>query len=187
VQGGWPAIIYPAAAIAAADLRSPAWQRLLRPAVALGFAMTLLVYVEGVTHAFSLPVPVDPIALRLEGWDALASSVDATRQQVNARFVAADEYSLAAELAYNLPHDVPVVSTEQRWQLFRLPHANLQGQVGILVRSTHQAGDIGGAGWIDASVISTFTRGGGVETYQLLRVTAAADVARAVLLPQRNR
>ena len=46
VQGNWPAIIYPAAVIAAAGLRSPRWRRLYRPAVVLGLAITLAVYLQ---------------------------------------------------------------------------------------------------------------------------------------------
>jgi 4-amino-4-deoxy-L-arabinose transferase-like glycosyltransferase len=187
VQGGWPAIIYPAAAIAAADLRSAPWRRLLPAAVALGFGITLLAYVEATTSAFSLPVPVDPIALRLKGWDALAADVDAVRRQESANFVAADEYGLAAQLAHTLPPGVPVIGVEPRWRLFHLPRAEFAGQTGLLVQSTRDAENISGALWTNAKPVGAFERAGGVETYRLFRVTMLANSPQAVLMPNRDR
>ena len=80
VQGNWPAILYPAAAIAAAGLHSRRWLRLRWPAVALGLAITLLVYVQATSFVLPFPPRIDPIARELAGWDGLARSVDAARQ-----------------------------------------------------------------------------------------------------------
>ncbi len=55
VQANWPAIIYPAAVVAACGLDARFWQRLRRPAVALGLAITGVVYVQAATGVIPLP------------------------------------------------------------------------------------------------------------------------------------
>jgi 4-amino-4-deoxy-L-arabinose transferase-like glycosyltransferase len=185
VQGNWPAVIYPAAAIAAAGLRAPVWQRLHGPAVATGLAITLLVYVLA---EFGLPVPVgiDPIALRLAGWDSLAAQVDAVRQQGGASFVAADQYATAADLARELPAGVPMVGVQPRWRLFDLPPAPVAGQPGILVHSTRRGSDIDRTPWSSLTEIGHADRKQGtvvVESFQLYRVIGSAGATDVVLLP----
>ena len=56
VQGNWPAVVYPAAALAGAGLTGRFWVRLRVPAVALGGVITLLVYLQ----ATLAPVPAVP-------------------------------------------------------------------------------------------------------------------------------
>ncbi len=141
VQGNWPAILYPAAAIAAAGLQGRVWQRLQGPALALGFGITLIVYLQAGLAPVPLPVRLDPIALRLSGWDTLAAQIAEVRRQTGADFVAADQYGVAAELALGLPPGIPVVGIEPRWALFDLPHPTLAGRTGILVRSARR-GDV---------------------------------------------
>ena len=65
VQGNWPAIIYPALAVAAGGmaLRRRWWIG----ASALGFAITALAYVQAATSLIPLPPRLDPIAMRLAG------------------------------------------------------------------------------------------------------------------------
>lgn len=176
VQGNWPAIIYPAAAIAAAGLQAPAWGRLWTPAIALGFAITLLSYLQATVALLPLPVRLDPIALRLDGWDGLAARVESMRAQAGASYIAANQYGVAAELAHVLRS--PVVGIEQRWALFDLPHARLAGQIGILV-------DVGDAA-PDPTPWSTLTRIGaidrGPQRFGIYRVTATASPADARLL-----
>ena len=75
VQGNWPAILYPAASIAATGLHSRLWLRLRWPAVALGVAITLLVYLQATSFVLPFPPRLDPIARELAGWDGLARSV----------------------------------------------------------------------------------------------------------------
>ncbi|MGH7042419.1 MAG: glycosyltransferase family 39 protein, partial [Acetobacteraceae bacterium] len=103
VQGNWPAVIYPAAAIAAAALEAPHWRRLIRPAVALGLAITALAYVQATTGVLPLPAKRDPTALQLAGWGGLAREVAVTRVRAGAGFVVAGDYDLASELALHLP------------------------------------------------------------------------------------
>ena len=186
VQGGWPAIIYPAAGIAATALDTARWQRMFRPAVALGFGITILVYVQAVFQPVPLPARLDPIALRLDGWDALAVEVDAARRQQDAAFVAADDYGVAAKLARALPVDVATLGVEPRWRLFALPHAAMSGRSGILVRSARRGGAPDSTDWSSITAIGEVPRAD-AENYLLYRVTLAANVTGAVLLPHPGR
>ncbi len=186
VQGNWPAIIYPAAAIAAAGLPAPIWQRLFTPAIALGLVTTALVYVQASLAFFPLPVRLDPTALQAAGWDSLAAEVDATRRQTEADFVAADQYGVAAELARTLPPGVPVAGVEPRWQMFNLPPASLAGKTGILVRSARRSDAFDQAQWSSVTELGTAERRRGtepVEAYRLYRVTATTETG-AISLPR---
>jgi hypothetical protein len=187
VQGNWPAIIYPAAAIAAAGLQGRIWQRLQGPALALGFAITLIVYLQAGGAPVSLPVRLDPMALRLSGWDTLAAQIADVRQQTGADFVAADQYGVAAELALGLPPSIPVVGIEPRWALFDLPHPTLAGRTGILVRSERR-GDVDAASrWSDIAELGQAERihdGTTVEAFRLFRVTGQTGPEPAAVLPR---
>ncbi len=188
VQGNWPAIVYPAAVIAAAGLQAPAWRRLHVPAMLLGFAITLLVYLQATLTLLPVPIRFDPLALQLAGWPGLAARIDDTARQVGADFVASDQYSVASELAYRLPDKLAVVGVEPRWRMFDLPAATLQGRVGVLVRSARR-GLIGDAGPFAArellGVAARERNGQKVETYLLYRVTGDQTSPDARLLPRR--
>jgi 4-amino-4-deoxy-L-arabinose transferase-like glycosyltransferase len=179
VQGNWPAIIYPAAIIAAAALTAPRWVRLRRPAMGLGLAITAMVYLQATTGVLPIPPSVDPIARQLAGWHNLAEQADAARRRADARFVAADRYALASELAWTLPPGTPVVSLDPRWALTTLPPARLVGQAGLLVRPVRD-GDP--ADWPDAEPIGTISRG--VDRYALFGVTGGVAQPGAVDLPR---
>ena len=130
VQANWPAILFPAACIAAAAYVPRFW----RPAAALGFTMGALTYLQAATAVIPLPPRLDPTLIRLGGWDGLARQV-ADR---HAGFVAADNYGVASMLAHDLPG--PVVGAEPRWATFALPQADIAGQTGLLVRSRRRTG-----------------------------------------------
>ncbi len=184
VQGNWPAIIYPAAAIAAAGLQAQAWRRLHGPALALGFAITLIVYLQASLAPLPSPVRLDPIALRLSGWDTLAAQVAGARQQTGAEFVAADQYGVAAELALDLPAGIPVVAIEPRWALFDLPLPMLTGKTGILVHSVRRGDDIDRTRWSSVAELGAAERkhdGSTVEAFRLFRVTGAGPEPAALL------
>ncbi len=175
VQANWPAILFPAACIAAAAYVPRFW----RPAAALGFAITALVYVQAATGAIPIPGKMDPTLIRLAGWEGLARAVAAEP----ADFVAADNYGVAAILAHDLPG--PVVGAEPRWRLFTLPDAPIAGKTGLLVRSHRRAGPPDPAPWQTLTQLGTATRsrdGAVAETYDLFRVTAREDMVR---LPSR--
>ncbi|HYF09070.1 MAG TPA: glycosyltransferase family 39 protein, partial [Acetobacteraceae bacterium] len=112
VQGNWPAILYPAAAIAATALLGPRWQRLRAPAVVLGLVMTAAVVMQAVAAPLPLRRSQDPTLARLGGWPEFAAAVEAARRRSGAAFVAAEEYGLAAQLAWHLPRAVPVVAMD---------------------------------------------------------------------------
>ena len=175
VQANWPAILYPAGCIAAAAFAGRYW----RPAAALGFAMTGLVYLQAATAIFPLPRSVDPTLIRLGGWDTLGRQL----ADLNPGFVAADNYGVASVLAHELPG--PVVGAEPRWTLFNLPAAPIAGQPGILIRSARRSGPPDASPWLSMTPAGTLTRsrnGIVAEQYDLFRVIAREDMVR---LPSR--
>ena len=173
VQGNWPAILYPAAAIAAAGLRGAFWHRLFRPALALGFLLTFLVYLQATLAPFPLPAGIDPVTRQLRGWPGLAARIAAAAQLEGAAFVAADQYGIAAELARQPAIAIPVLATEARWALFDLPAASIDGRQGLLVRSLRRGEDVDTTPWAEIVEIGRVSRdnaGAAVEEYRLYRV-----------------
>ena len=184
VQGNWPAILYPAAAIAAAGLDGRRWLRLRWPAVALGLAITLLVYGLATGFGPALPPGIDPIARQLAGWDGLAGSVETARRAQAAGFVAADEYGVAAELARALPAGVTMLGVAPRWRLFRLPPAQEADAAGVLVR---RSGSGEPEGWREVRPIGDaqrFSRGVAIQRFALWRVAGPLPSLPAVALPR---
>ena len=171
VQANWPAVLYPAACIAAAAYAARWW----KPAAALGFGLAALVYAQAATAFLPLPRALDVTLVRLGGWDGLAAQVAAR----DASFVAAGNYGLAAMLARLLPG--PVVGTEPRWALFDLPAAPIAGREGLLLQSRRRAGGPDPAPWRSLVQVGTVERSrGGVvaESYDLYRVVARGDMVR---------
>ena len=154
VQANWPAIVYPAAAIAAAGLSGRFWQRLLLPAIGLGLLMTAAIYVEAVFAPLSLPPKRNPIALQTAGWQRFAAAIDEVRRRTGADFVAAENYGVAAELARALPPSVPVIAVGPRWSSFELPRPAVDGRPGILVEPRYDPTPI----WQSARPIGTVAR-----------------------------
>lgn len=173
VQANWPAIVYPAAAIGAAGL---GW-RLWRPAVALGLAITALVYVQGAASPFPLPRRLDPILIRLGGWEGVSRDLEAMRRQQGAAWIASEAYGSASLLAWRAPPGVPVLGAEGRWALFRLPRA-ASTEPGLLLVSQRRSEPPDPAYWATARQVGQVvrTRGsapGGVEAerFRVYRVT----------------
>jgi 4-amino-4-deoxy-L-arabinose transferase-like glycosyltransferase len=183
VQGNWPAIIYPSAAIAAVGLDGSFWRRLFRPALALGFALTALVYVQATMSPFRLPANIDPITRLLRDWPGLADQVAAAAQREGAAFVVADQYGIAAELARQPAIGVPVLATEARWGLFDLPAAEIDGHEGLLIRSMRRGQDVDTSPWAEISEIGHVSRGV-AEEYRLYRVRGRAVGTPVVVLPR---
>jgi 4-amino-4-deoxy-L-arabinose transferase-like glycosyltransferase len=173
VQSNWPAVVYPAACIAAAGM--PALRIWLKPAVVCGLGLTAIVYVQALTGCLPLPAREDPTALQLAGWRAFATQVAATK----AAFYTSDEYGPAAEMAFLQPHAVIAGfggNLDRRWDYLHLPAAaNLAGATGILVTRR-----------LDTSCpvpLGTVTRtrdDSVIATYRLCRFVAPAG---GVLLP----
>ena len=180
VQANWPAICYPAAALAAAALSGRFWQRLLLPAIALGWAMTGVVYLQAAYAPVSLPPKRDPIALQLGGWQGLAAAVEDARRRTGAGYVASDNYGVAAELARELPSTTPVVAIGPRWSSFDLPAATVDGEPGLLVEPLGEAMPI----WHVAQEIGTAARvrnGVIIERYRLYRAVPDHSTSTALL------
>ncbi|MEJ1978238.1 MAG: hypothetical protein WDN49_21070 [Acetobacteraceae bacterium] len=180
VQANWPAILFPAATIAAVAYVPRFW----RPAAGLGFAITAIVYLQAATAILPLPRKLDPTLIRLGGWDGMTAAVAQQAAQQPTAFVAADNYGVAAILAHALPG--PVVGAEPRWTLFDLPHLALAGQSGLLVRSHRRGGAPDSAPWSSVQLIGTILRsrdGAVAEAYDVYRVVARGEM---VHLPARE-
>jgi 4-amino-4-deoxy-L-arabinose transferase-like glycosyltransferase len=185
VQGNWPAIVYPAAAIAAAGLAGPVWHRLFRPALALGLVITLIVYAQAALAP--LPANLDPTARLLAGWPGFAAEVDAMAARQHADFIAADQYGIAAELARSSLAGMPVLGVERRWAAFDLPAAAIDGRRGILVRSLRRGADVDVTPWADITEIGRVNReraGVVVEAYRIYSVLGRAGGTASVRLPR---
>jgi 4-amino-4-deoxy-L-arabinose transferase-like glycosyltransferase len=175
VQGNWPAIIYPALTIAAGALAVR--RSFLTGAVGLGFAITALAYVQATTGLIPLSPHLDPIAMRLSGWDGLARQTQTFRDATGATYVAADGYALASELAWWMPEGTPVVGTDERWNLTTLPETPLAGKTGLLVRDARRADPPDPATWTGAERLGTVTRiGAAGGDFAVYRVTSVDDL-----------
>jgi 4-amino-4-deoxy-L-arabinose transferase-like glycosyltransferase len=187
VQGNWPAVLYPAAAIAAAGLlRAPGWMRLRVPALVVGAVMTGAVYLQAVAAPLPLPRRSDPTLARLGGWDGFTAEVAAAADREGAAFIAAEEYGLASMLAFGLPRGRVVVAMDARWRYFALPSPPM-AVTGMLVRSERR-GD-GPPLWPGAEAVPgarlVRSRGGiEAEAYRLFRVGTAPGQPPAVVLPR---
>jgi len=185
VQGNWPAIVYPAAIIAAAGLTSSRWRHLVWPSAGLGFFLTALVVLQATTSALPLPASADPAARQLAGWSQLANEAAIIRQQQGADYVVAEEYALIAELAWNTRGGVPVVGIERRLNPMTLPREDMGGRTGVLVRAEHRGEKIDPATWSSAVPLGFIERNatrGIVERYRVWRVVGRGP---GVAMPSR--
>ncbi len=115
VEANWPALIYPGA-IALLATSTYEWAHRRSWRVGLGVAAFLLAVVTAQAWRPVLPLAPrkDPIA-RAHGWTTLAASVDSARNAAflsgaDHRWVAADRYQDASELAFHLPGQPNVFS-----------------------------------------------------------------------------
>jgi hypothetical protein len=183
VQGNWPAIIYPALVVAAGGMA-------LRPrwwigASALGFAITGAVYLQALAHPLPLPARLDPIALRLTGWDGLAAEVEVARVAADADFVVADNYAVASELAWWLPPGMSVIGTDSRWRLLDLSRVPIGGTTGLWVTNAAHTEAPDTTPWTRVERVGTANRpGSGTAGLALYKVLPRPD-AEAVALPRR--
>ena len=186
VQGNWPAIIYPAAAIAAAGLTAPRWRRWVAPSAGLGFGLTAVVLLHAATGFVPLPAGSDPAARQLAGWAELASSAESIRQHENGSYLVAEEYALIAELAWHAPASMAVVGIDARLRPMSLPRTDMTGHSGILLRAEHRGEDIDPETWSSAVPLGFIDRPsarGTVERYRVWRVTGRAS---GVVVPSRG-
>jgi 4-amino-4-deoxy-L-arabinose transferase-like glycosyltransferase len=187
VQGNWPAILYPAACIAAAAFTPRGLIGWRRPAVALGAVLAIGAYVQAAFAPIPLPRRQDPTLARLGGWDDFAAAVETERQRLGAAFVAAEEYGLASQLALRLPPGVTVMALNPRWTLFNLPRP-APGVTGMLVQSERRDS---APDWPEAEPVRRMDgslvrarRGIEAERYRVFRVETQAGQPPTALLPR---
>ncbi len=154
--------------------------------------MIVLVYVQAIAMPFRVPGIVDPVALRLAGWSEFAARVDLMRTADAAEFVAADNYGIAAQLAWHLPPGVRVIAVDPRWALFNLPSGDgvIAGRRGILVRSNRRGGDPDKRPWAEMVGVGSVARGvPGVtaEAFTLYHVVGRPSEVVSAVLPSRER
>jgi 4-amino-4-deoxy-L-arabinose transferase-like glycosyltransferase len=191
VQANWPSLLYPQAAIAAAGLAG-GWRRLRRPAAGLGFLLTGLVWAQGIRAPVPLPAAWDITLLRLAGWETMAGDVAASARAEAAGYVVAENYGHAAELAWHLPTEIPVLALDARWRWFDLPDARdfVAGRTGLLLRSDRRAEPPDSADFGPPHQVGTIerSRGGMVaERFRLYRVTGREGDDPIVFLPRPRR
>lgn len=184
VQPNWPAVIYPAAAIAAAALPWPRWRL---SAASLGAGLTFAAYAQAAFAPLPLPPMLDPTLLRLGGWSDLAQSVAEVAGRSGAAFVASDNYGTAAELAWLLPAPVPVIGVDARWALFTLldAHPAIAGRSGLLLVQADDMPDT--SDWVSIVPVADLARvrdGVVAERYRLYQVTGGAGDEPAAVLPR---
>ncbi len=115
VQGNWPAPLYPALAILAADAarRAGGWARATaRWAPALGLTAIALVYLH-VATAWPRLGAADPLA-RIGGWRELTLKVDAAARERRAAFLLTRGYAATSLLTYYGDSKLPVAQSEER-------------------------------------------------------------------------
>jgi len=170
VQANWPAVIYPTACLAAAALPEAIILAWARPALGLGFGMTLVAYAQALAAPFPVPAAYNPAALQLAGWQALAVQAAAGKPA----FVTADDYATVAELAYYAPPGTAVAGLGARWQYLGMaPAAEFVGETGIMLTRHKDTRCL--------EQVGTITRNRGDEvigTYRLCRIVAPAGTVR---------
>ncbi|MGH7081930.1 MAG: glycosyltransferase family 39 protein [Acetobacteraceae bacterium] len=185
VQGNWPAVLYPSAAIAAASLAGHPWSRLRAPAMILGFIVTLCVYLQALAAPLALPARLDPSLRALGGWRGLAAGVGEIGRADGAGFLAAGDYGEAAMLAFLGGGPIPVLATGARWRLFGLAPAGpaIAGRSGLLLRRAGRAAP-DPRHWVVLGSPTAMVRarhGQVARSYLLYRVRARSGIAGAIL------
>ena len=186
VQGNWPAVIYPAAVIAAGGLVSGRWWRWLRPSVATGFALTAVVLFQALTFALPVPSQRDPLARQLLGWAELETQLDELGKREGVRFVIAEDYALSSELAWHAPALQAVAGVDQRLDYTTLDQVDLSGAAVLLVRTEHRGAEIDPARWGQAKPLGIISRQGPHGAIDHYRVWRAEGRGTAAALPRRR-
>ena len=179
VQANWPAVIVPAAALAAA---LPRLRRLSAvAAAALGYGLGALLYLQATTGLLPLSPHFDVTLARLGGWPSLGARV--ARADREGLPVAADDYALASELAWTCAAP-DVLGAEPRWRFFLLPHLVPLGEV-LLLRSLHRTDAPPASVWPGNRDIAVLARvGHGRVAERLYRTAIAMPPQDIVLLPR---
>lgn len=125
VQPNWPAVIYPALALAAMQVARP-----IKWPIISGLILTGAVTLQAICSPVHLVPHRDPVLRLTGGWSAFAERVALEAKAEGATALAADDYGIAAELAFS-QHILPVMGSDPRWHLFVLPSIIMQHVVRI--------------------------------------------------------
>ncbi len=133
VQANWMAPLYPAfavcAAVALGGIDTPprpgtapgtVLGRLGRWAVAVGLALSALLYWHAVRPLAQLPGQRDPVS-QTRGWAELAAEIERLRVARGACWVATSSYATTGQLAWHLEGRAPVVQLTERIRYVHLP------------------------------------------------------------------
>ena len=189
VQPNWPAIVYPAAVIAAGAIadssRTRGW---VVAGVALGLVLTAAVDIQTVAAPFRVPARFDPGLRLAAGYDALARQVQAQAEQRQVAFVAVDDYGPASLLAMSAAGCRTLIGLEPRWAAFDLPSGApiMAGHSGLLLRSERRRSAPSMQNWASLVPVAELTRrrGGQIaEIYRLYQGVGRDGGEPAVLLP----
>jgi 4-amino-4-deoxy-L-arabinose transferase-like glycosyltransferase len=127
VQPNWVAPIYASLAVCAAlalariePAGGAVFGWLGRSALALGFAMSALLYLHAVFPLVLSPGLKDPSA-QTRGWGAMAKEVERLRTANGACWIATSSYATTGQLAYALKDKAPVVQLTERLRYEHLP------------------------------------------------------------------
>ena len=168
---------------------APIWRRLMPAAVALGLAHHAAGLSAGRRAAAAAAGHLDPIALQLAGWDALAAQVE---RGTAARPAPASSRRTSTAWPRNLRARCrpgsPVIGVGRRWAQTGLPRAERRGQAGHpgQQRAHHRRGPTA-APWSSLAEIGEATRrrdSETIEVYWLYRVAGAENAIAAVVLPR---
>ncbi len=152
VEANWPALMYPAAMLLlATDSHRVSHGRWWRGGVTLAMTLIAVVAVQAWRPLLPLAPRKDPMA-RAHGWDTLAAAVEAARQDpffdgTTRRWVAADRYQDASEMAFHLADHPPVFSLNlggraNQFDLWPTVYDNVRpGDAMIAVFDDNPAGD----------------------------------------------
>lgn len=135
VQANWPALVYPACALAA-GLWCPRWWK---AAVWLGGALTLLVMVQAAFAPLRLPVRVDVTLRQMGGWSDFVQTVQKRAAEGHfgpAPVLMTENYDLAGEVAF-YARGSETVAVEPRWAVFDIPRP-VCGLQGVLLRPAQE-------------------------------------------------
>ena len=188
VQGNWPAILYPAAAVAAAGLTSARWRRLVWPSAALGGVLSAALYAHAVSAWPASFDAVNPAARQMRGWDTLAAQIDAARHAAGVSAAIAEPYGLAAELAWSSPRGARILGEGGHWDRTTLPRAVLGEARALLIRPERYGPRPDPGTWpetVPAGGMVRIGSGGAIERYALFLVRPADPRATAAILPDR--
>jgi len=183
VQANWPAVLYPAAVIAA-GLVASRWRW---PGIWFGLAVGGLVLVQFAFGLVRLPrnwsvVPMRPETVR-EFTAGIAQAVG------NSPYIATDDYGLAALLAWYLPGNTQVLALDYRWPNFDLPPAEpvIRSAPGILMLRLRPDP---GSHWADKTLFERLpsVRGQQIELlYHLSGIKPGDWQVQGAVMPRRDK